>query len=258
MKSACEPAIILVVCCRPLSAWRSACQQSDTVLLPDFQFLSEGQSMRRRFSSVSFAIKLLVLIPWVSSFVVQPANRHSTAAIATLLHAKGRKGSNSSPKKIQVKLVKQVPGTGQVGDILKVTPAFYNNRLLPTQSAQIISDEQVAKERSDAEKASAELVAKARSMKEKVEGIQLTISRRAGPNGQLFGGVGAKTLMEELRIALEDDFLKAKHVKVASLLDEDGKKVRGDLKHVGDFRATVKLTSDCSASLKFTIEAADP
>ena len=190
----------------------------------------------------------------VDSFVLRPVLHHHPDVTTTRLYLAKRK---AAPKKIQVKLTKHIAGTGQAGDVIQVTPAFYNNRLLPTQSARIISAEEMEEERRQAAQETAATTQKAQEIKKRVEQTKLRIARKAGPNGQLFGGVGAKTLMEELHRALEDDFLKAKQVKIASLVDGDGKKVRGDLKHTGEFQATVKLTPEFSANLAFTIEAAD-
>ena len=94
---------------------------------------------------------------------------------------------------------------------------------------------------------------KAASIKERVEAEPLLLKRKAGPDGHLFGGVGAKNLMEELKASTgESDFLDSKSVKIIALMDGDGKKIRGDIKHTGSFQADLSLMKDVVA--KVTIE----
>jgi len=160
-----------------------------------------------------------------------------------------------SSKKIQVRLLKQVAGTGQKGDVVMVAPAFFQNKLRPSESAEMVSDEEVERERAEAAALEREYVATANSLKERIEGLDLTIARKAGPDGQLFGGIGPKTIIEELKKQLDnDDFLDGKGVKVSAILDGDGKKMRGDIKHAGTFKATISLAKDISAKFPIVVE----
>lgn len=133
-----------------------------------------------------------------------------------------------------------------------VTPAFFNNKLRPTKSAEEISDDQVKEEQAEHaadEKATRE---KATALKEKLTDVTLQIKRKCGPEGQLFGGIGAKQIMEELRSQEKDEFLATKGIKVQAVTDEDDKKMRGDIKHTGTFGATIGLSKDIS--VKVTLE----
>ena len=151
-------------------------------------------------------------------------------------------------------MLRHVAGTGQAGDVVLVTPAFYNNKLRPTQAAQIISDEQVQQEQAAAAAEAQEQLQTATTLQERLQALTLTLERKAGPDGQLFGGVGPKVIMEELKQVVVEDahFLDSKTVKITALLDHNGKKMRGDIKHVGRFAANVALAKDISA--KFTID----
>jgi len=209
---------------------------------------------------------------------------------STALEAKKKGGgsgggpSSSPSKKIQVKLTKQVAGTGQKGDIVSVTPAFYQNKLRPSQSATPISDEEVQKERQAREESDREAFEKAYALKETIEGelVELQIEKKAGPDGQLFGGVGPKTIVEELKGALVtvaagadgEEILSQKGAKITDLVmmvqsdaSEDGgdgegrgewkpKKMRGDIKHTGRYRATISLAKDVSAEFDIAVLAA--
>jgi len=184
------------------------------------------------------------------------AARSASAAsnLETVLSTKKKGGGASAPasKKMQVKLLKHVAGTGQAGQIVMVSPAFYNNKLRPTKSAEVISDEQLQQEQEEAQEQEKATRQKAIELKDKLEDTTLEITRKAGPDGQLFGGIGAKVIMEELKVKLGNDvFLDSKSVKISQMTDSDGKKMRGDIKHTGEFGAVLSLIKDITA--KFTI-----
>lgn len=172
----------------------------------------------------------------------------------TQLYSKKKKAAPAAAKKIQVKMLKHVAGTGQAGQVVNVTPAFFNNKLRPTKSAVVISDEQVEQEEAAAAAEAKEKREKAEALKEKIAAITLTITRKAGPDGQLFGGIGPKVIVEELKSRIEDDYLSSKSVKITAVTDEDGKKMRGDIKHTGNFGATIALSKDISARLPIVVE----
>lgn len=158
-----------------------------------------------------------------------------------------KKGGASKKKggsKVQVKLLNHVAGTGQAGDVILVTPAFFQNKLRPTKSAVVVSDDEVAKEKAEKKAAEEATLSAASALKETISEISLHIQRKAGPDGQLFGGVSPKCILDELKKQVQDDFLSKKRVKIVSVTDDDGKKLPHDIKHVGEFDATISLTKD--------------
>jgi large subunit ribosomal protein L9 len=193
---------------------------------------------------------------------IPPAHPPSTSCRAEVLPLAARKkAATASPasKKIQVKLLKYVAGTGQAGDVVLVTPPFFNNKLRPTKLAELISDEQVQQERAATAAMLRELEATATVLKKALEEDgPLVLRRKAGPDGRLFGGIGPKLLMEEFKKATspsEKDFFDSKGVKVTALMDEDGKKIRGDIKHTGSFQASLSLTKNIMASVNIEVQA---
>jgi ribosomal protein L9 len=175
----------------------------------------------------------------------------------TALNGKKKSSGPAVTKKVQVKLLKHVAGSGQAGDVIQVTPAFFNNKLRPTKSATLISDDEVEKERSEGEEKGKEIKAKATELQAKLSETTLTFSRKAGPEGHLFGGIGPKAIMSELQGLGEEDFLGQKWVKISEVLDENGKKIRGDIKHTGEFAARVVLAKDISAEFAILVKAED-
>lgn len=174
----------------------------------------------------------------------------------TALSAKKKAGA-AAPKKVQVKLLKHIAGTGQAGQVIQVTPAFFNNKLRPTKSAVLISDDEVAEEQAQARQDEQERVAQATAIRDALSERKLELQRKAGPDGQLFGGIGPKNIMEELKSMLGDEgeLIGAKGVKITSLLDGNGKKMRGDIKHTGEFVAMLSLTKDITAKVEIVVEA---
>ena len=167
-----------------------------------------------------------------------------------------KKGSaTAATKKIQVKMLKHVAGTGQAGQVVMVTPAFYNNKLRPTKSAEMITDEQVQKEQATAAAAEKETKGKATQLKEKLSDFTLTVTRKAGPDGKLFGGIGPKVVADELKSHVGDDFLGNKGVKISGLLSSDRKKIRGDIKQTGEYGVSIELTKGISAEFSLVVQA---
>lgn len=136
-----------------------------------------------------------------------------------------------------------------------VTPAFYNNKLRPTKAAVLISDEEVQKEQVKAVEADKQTRETALKLKEELLSKIISFKRKVGPDGQLFGGIGPKAIMEEVESMFGgEEFLTRKSVKVTSMLDADGRKITGDIKHTGEFGATISLTQDISANIKIEVE----
>lgn len=102
---------------------------------------------------------------------------------------------------MQVILLETIPHVGQLGDVVKVKDGFARNYLIPTKKAkratQAALDEFNAK-RAELERAQAERLAKAEELKEKINGIVLTIASKAGVDGRLFGSVTNMDVAEAL------------------------------------------------------------
>jgi large subunit ribosomal protein L9 len=182
------------------------------------------------------------------------------ALVRTFSKRKGASGSaapSPATKKIQVKLLKYVAGIGQKGDIVRVSPSVLNNLLRPSQAAQAITDEEVQKELADAAAHDREIDRSATLLKKEIEEMTLSIARKAGPDGKLFGGIGPKVIIDELKSKLGSSasLLDSKGVKILSIVDADGVKVQGDVKRVGPFGATIALTKDISAKLQAEVRS---
>jgi large subunit ribosomal protein L9 len=181
-------------------------------------------------------------------------------SVTTFSKRKGASGGaspSSATKKVQVKLLKYVAGIGQKGEIVRVSPSVLNNLLRPSQAALVITDEEVQKELFDTAAHEREVDRSASLLKNEIEEMTLSIVRKAGPDGKLFGGIGPKVIIDELKSKLGSSatLLDRKGVKILSIVDADGVKVQGDVKRVGPFGATIALTKDVSAKLQAEVRS---
>ena len=193
-------------------------------------------------------------------------NKKNTAAkskTSKKISSSTKKSSSSPPLKngkIQVKLLKYVPGTGSIGDVILVAPAFYQNKLLKTNSAKVITDEEVKAEKlkRDVDQTECRNAAKdMASLLEKEEESVLKFVKKAGPNGQLFGGIRAKDVLQTLKSKYpKGNPLEGKNVKVISMKNMDGKDVEhGDIKSIGDFKVKISILSGIDAEITVSVQA---
>ena len=167
--------------------------------------------------------------------------------------------------KIQVVLLEQVPNIGQSGDVVFVSSAIFQNQLKRNNKARLISAEEVQRMEEERAQEEKEMIEKAKATKEMLEeamvekisdaeqcsssedendicGVALELKRKAGPEGNLFGGVNPTMIMEELKSRYPSGSWDGRQVKVTDVKDSDGKDVKKkDIKHIGDYTVTVAL-----------------
>lgn len=154
-----------------------------------------------------------------------------------------------------MKLLKHVDGIGRSGQVVTVSPSFFNNKLRPTRSAQLIIEKSVQEEQHQAEAQRHELEKRCLDLRGIVSQTTIGIHRKVGPDGKLYGGVGPRLVMDELFEALKDDILRRKEVTIASIQDIKGNEVRNnDIRETGRYEARLNLTSGISATFKINIE----
>lgn len=205
---------------------------------------------KRIFSSTSSSYKNSILI-----------QQNHDERIALHLSKKNKSNISASPKKIQVRMLKFIAGTGNVGDIVQVTPAFYENKLRPTKSAITVTNEEIEQERIR----NAALEKARQTVATEIQNIWsnqiITLKKKAGPDGHLFGSIGPKMIMDDAMSLLqnnivhnEKDVLDPKRLKVVAIFDADGKELKSDIKRTGDYDVTISLTKDIDAKLKLIVQ----
>ena len=103
---------------------------------------------------------------------------------------------------MQIILMEKVVNLGNLGDIVKVKDGYARNFLIPRGMAKRATPAAKAEfeaRRAELEKAAAEKLAAAQGVAEKMTGVVVTISRKAGVDGRLFGSVTNADIAEGLK-----------------------------------------------------------
>jgi large subunit ribosomal protein L9 len=98
---------------------------------------------------------------------------------------------------VEVILMKSIGGLGALGDKVNVRPGYGRNYLVPggfAVPATAANLEAFEARRAELERDAASSLASAESRKAALEGMRVTIARKAGDEGRLFGSVGAQDI----------------------------------------------------------------
>jgi large subunit ribosomal protein L9 len=102
---------------------------------------------------------------------------------------------------MQIILLDKVANLGNLGDIVKVKDGFARNFLIPTKRARRATEAAIQEfqaRRAELEKVAAEKLSAAQAVGEKLAGLTVTISQKAGVDGRLFGSVTNHDIAEAL------------------------------------------------------------
>jgi len=102
---------------------------------------------------------------------------------------------------MQVILLEKVTNLGNLGDVVRVKDGFARNFLIPQRKARRATEAAMADfaaRRAELEKIAAEKLAAAQAVGEKLKGLVLEISQKAGVDGRLFGSVTNHDIAEAL------------------------------------------------------------
>lgn len=102
---------------------------------------------------------------------------------------------------MQVILLDKVANLGNLGEIVKVKDGYARNHLIPTgraRRATATAKAEFEARRAALEQAAADKLAQARALAEKLSGVVLKLTQKAGVDGRLFGSVTHHDIAEEL------------------------------------------------------------
>ena len=145
---------------------------------------------------------------------------------------------------MQIILLEKVVNLGNLGEVVKVKDGYARNFLIPQKMARRATTSAIAEfeaKRAELEKAAATKLAAAQAQGEKLNGMTVTVSQKAGVDGRLFGSVTNFDIAEALSkagFAVE---------KAAVRLPT------GPLKTVGEFPVTVSLHTDVLAEVTVAV-----
>ncbi len=145
---------------------------------------------------------------------------------------------------MQVILLEKVVNVGDLGEVVKVRQGYARNFLIPQGKAKRATPENLKlleEKRSELEKAAGERLAKAQAQAEKIEGVTIQVTQKAGVDGRLFGSVTNVDIVDALQ--------GLGHTIEKSMV----RMPEGPLKHVGDFPLIIALHTDVAAHITVTV-----
>jgi len=149
---------------------------------------------------------------------------------------------------MQVILLEKIQNLGDLGETVKVKPGYGRNFLVPTGKAVPATAANVAEfeaRRAELEKVQAGALAEAQSRMQAIASIEaVTIERKAGDEGKLFGSVGTPDIAEAVS-ALAGVEVTRDEVRLPS----------GALRVVGEYEIDIHLHADVNTSVRVVIAA---
>jgi large subunit ribosomal protein L9 len=144
---------------------------------------------------------------------------------------------------MKVMLVKDVYKLGRAGDIKKVADGYGRNFLIPQGFAVLATAgalKQAEKIRSQAEIRRAELNSELKGLADKISGVVLTFSAKAGETGKLYGSITtqdvATAVQEKVRFEVKKQQVDMQPIR-----------------NLGEFTAHVRLTMDLMPEVKIIV-----
>jgi len=149
---------------------------------------------------------------------------------------------------IEVILKQEVEHLGERGDIVKVAPGYARNYLLPRKLALAVTagnKKQIEFEKKAAAAKASEERAVAQALATRFAQVELTILRKVGESGQLYGSVTSADIAEALG---------AQGFEV----DKRRIQLRDPIKEIGESQVPVRLHRDVTAQITVVVAAENP
>ncbi len=147
---------------------------------------------------------------------------------------------------MEVILLEKIQKLGDLGQQVNVKPGYGRNYLIPKGKAVSATAANVAKfeaRREELEKAQADALGRATARAAKLSEVTVTVKKKAGAEGKLFGSVGTVDISEAVSATGEE--LSKQEVILAE----------GPLRTLGEFDVAVHLHADVDVTVKVIVEA---
>jgi large subunit ribosomal protein L9 len=146
---------------------------------------------------------------------------------------------------MQVILLEKVHNLGVLGDIVEVKPGFARNFLIPkgkaiAATAASKADFEARRAELEAQQTAAVNAAQARATA--LEGMTITVKRKAGEEGRLFGSVGAADVAEALTGA-------------GGEVERSEVRMGDAIRQLGEYPVQLQLHPDVTAAITLVVEA---
>jgi large subunit ribosomal protein L9 len=145
---------------------------------------------------------------------------------------------------MEIILLKKVDNLGDLGDKVVVKAGYGRNYLIPTGCAVPATGENLKafeERRAELERQAAEALATAEARKEKLDGLTISVARKSGDEGRLFGSVGTADIAQAVQDAGQE--LEKQEVRLPE----------GALRATGEYEITVHLYSGVDAVIKLEV-----
>ena len=140
---------------------------------------------------------------------------------------------------MKVVLLKDVKGSGKAGDIIEAKDGYAQNFLIKRGLAKP-ADAQALNENKQQKEAQAfhrqETLKANKELREKLDGVKVTINVKTGANGKFFGSVTNKEIADKL-------------AQIGFDIDKKKVVLSGPIKNQGTFNVTVKISPEESAKI---------
>lgn len=144
---------------------------------------------------------------------------------------------------LELILRNDVPGLGRAGEVVKVRPGYGRNYLIPRGLALAATRGNIAQLAHQKRLIAAEqarIQAEHKAMAAKLKGVSVSIARKKGGEGKLFGSVSTKDIADAL--ASQNVTIDRKLIK----LDEP-------FKTIGTYEVTVRFSGDISETIRVNV-----
>jgi large subunit ribosomal protein L9 len=146
---------------------------------------------------------------------------------------------------MQIILLEKVVNLGQLGDVVRVKDGYARNFLIPGGKARRATSSAIKEfedRRADLEKVQAERLAAAQAEGEKLAGLTVQLTEKAGVDRRLFGSVTPMNVVDALR---KQGFPSVEKTMV--------KFPEGPLKTIGDHKVQVGLHTDVTVEITVSV-----
>lgn len=145
---------------------------------------------------------------------------------------------------MEVILMEKVVNLGQLGEIVKVKDGYARNFLIPqgmAKRATANNRQEFEARRAELEKSQQEALAQAQSRADKLSGLLVQVTQKAGVDGRLFGSV------------TNHDIVDALNAQGFEVHKSEVRMPNGPLKMVGDHPVVLALHGDVTVEITISV-----
>ena len=144
---------------------------------------------------------------------------------------------------MQIILLDKVVNLGNLGEVVKVKDGYARNLLIPSGRARRATAAAIKEfevKRAELEKAAAAKLADMQAQGEKLAGLVVKLTQKAGVDGRLFGSVTNADIAQEVS-------------KMGFAVSKSQIRLTGHIKTVGDHAVSVALHTDVAVDITVTV-----